>query len=762
MGERPLKDIINLKSFSCLLIVAIIILLAVIFPINYLLSKEIYSLSQRINMQIVLSHIKQFDNSLKVIEDGYNPFIKDIILDFRDKIESDNFNNLSVAKLEEYLQEVKEEFKPANILSNKEINFYLIDSSGMIIKTNYHSDLGLDFSNYPKLWRKIKGLNKGEILLHRLTYNMGRSVPRKYGYIKLKNGYILELGVPMKFDLFKELINTIKGLKGQLFLVKDLELYNGGFFPISSASMDIELGEQDSLSINTGNINGADILKRDLFNPKDEIYIPLTFEAEEELGLKQSYILKVNLDYSEVKLYKFLILLGLFLILMMIAIIIIILNKKIYQKLSIPFAQLAENMGEFKLDNNNDLCNKIDRTDIEEVNTLLATYQNMTSELLISFEEQDSINKQLKESNKKLDSLTEKLQDIILLTSSLTKDIFNEDSKFLSRLLKIAQQLLPEADYGSIYLIDEGEWKFIDAIGHDIDTLKLLILEDGYFPEEDVIIVDNIMKKERAFVAASQQEDFDIATIPIKSTLLIKLKVGEEVLGGISLDIAKDSKEESFSSESIKTMKSFGNIASAFLTMQRYINIRERFQEEIIFSIINILEIHDRYTRGHSENVASISVEIAKRLDFSSEDIKMVYFTGLVHDIGKILVDKNILNKTTRLTDEEFAEIKKHSTWGYQLLSHSKDLEEIAIYTYCHHERWDGLGYPQRLKGDKIPLVSQIICVADAWDSMVNDRVYRQKLSRKVAIKELKDNKGKQFAPQIVDIALELIAEGEF
>ncbi|OCL26732.1 hypothetical protein U472_08685 [Orenia metallireducens] len=182
----------------------------------------------------------------------------------------------------------------------------------------------------------------------------------------------------------------------------------------------------------------------------------------------------------------------------------------------------------------------------------------------------------------------------------------------------------------------------------------------------------------------------------------------------------------------------------------------------MIFSIINILEIHDRYTRGHSENVASISVEIAKRLDFSSEDIKMVYFTGLVHDIGKILVDKNILNKTTRLTDEEFAEIKKHSTWGYQLLSHSKDLEEIAIYTYCHHERWDGLGYPQRLKGDKIPLVSQIICVADAWDSMVNDRVYRQKLSRKVAIKELKDNKGKQFAPQIVDIALELIAEGEF
>jgi len=706
--------------------------------------------------------MKQFDDSLQVIEKSYDPFIEDIILKFADKIEAGDFDKLSVARLHQYLQEIRAGLKVPNILSDKEINFYLIDSSGKIIQTNYRDDLGLNFSDYPKLWTKIKGLDKGEVLLHRLTYNLGRSVPRKYGYIKLKNGDILELGVPLKFNLFEELINTIKELEGQLFLVKDLKLYNDGFMPISSASMDISLGEQSTLSISKEDISDIDIQKRRLNKPKDEIYIPFTLKSDKDLGLEQNYILKINLDYSNVKFHRFLILLGLFLILMLISFIIVTLNKRIYQKLSIPFAQLAENMRGFKLDNNGDFYKKIDRTDIEEVNTLLSTYQNMTSELLVSFKEQDLINKRLKESNQELDSLTEKLQEIILLTSSLTKDIFDEDSKFLSRLLKIAQQLIPEADYGSIYLIDEGRWEFIDAIGHNLDFLKLLSIEDAFLPEDDVVIVEDIMGKDKEFIATSQQDDFDIATIPIKSTLLVKLKIGEEVLGGISLDIAKESKEESFSNESIKIIKSFGSIASAFLTMQRYINIREKFQEETIFSIINILEIHDKYTKGHSENVAYISAQIAKKLELSTEEIEIVYFTGLVHDIGKILVDKNILNKTTRLTDEEFAEIKKHSTWGYQVLSHSKELEEIAIYTYCHHERWDGFGYPQGLKGDKIPLVSQIISVADAWDSMVNDRVYRQKLSREVAIKELENNRGKQFSPQIVDIALELIDKGEF
>ena len=176
-------------------------------------------------------------------------------------------------------------------------------------------------------------------------------------------------------------------------------------------------------------------------------------------------------------------------------------------------------------------------------------------------------------------------------------------------------------------------------------------------------------------------------------------------------------------------------------------------------SFIKLLELYDKYTKGHSQGVANICARIAAGMGLDNDTINIAYWSGMLHDIGKILVDKDILNKPAKLTDEEYEQIKYHSNYGYQVLkeSSSVELKSIAKYIRYHHERWDGKGYPEGLQGGEIPLISQIICVADTWNTMRTDRPYREKLSREKAIQELEENRGSQFAPEVVDVFLDLL-----
>jgi len=183
--------------------------------------------------------------------------------------------------------------------------------------------------------------------------------------------------------------------------------------------------------------------------------------------------------------------------------------------------------------------------------------------------------------------------------------------------------------------------------------------------------------------------------------------------------------------------------------------------KEIIYSINKLLEIHDPYTKGHSQHVADIARKISIKMNLSEKEIKIAYWSGLLHDIGKLLIPLEILNKKSSLSNKEYELVKKHPYNGYQVLNGSKSLTEIAKNVLYHHERWDGKGYPEGIKGENIPLISQIITVADAWDAMRSSRAYRAPLSKRKAIKEIKKNKGKQFSPEIVDIFLLILRNTE-
>lgn len=190
----------------------------------------------------------------------------------------------------------------------------------------------------------------------------------------------------------------------------------------------------------------------------------------------------------------------------------------------------------------------------------------------------------------------------------------------------------------------------------------------------------------------------------------------------------------------------------------------EKNQREIInqalTTIAGTIDEKDQYTKGHSVRVATYSKEIARRMNKNEDFQEKIYYIGLLHDIGKIGVPDEVLNKKSRLTEDEFMQIKRHPAAGGKILEHFKSVDGIADGARYHHERYDGRGYCEGLAGEQIPLVARIIGVADSYDAMQSNRVYRPGLTEEVILNELKRNAGTQFDPNIVPIMCEMIADG--
>ncbi len=183
--------------------------------------------------------------------------------------------------------------------------------------------------------------------------------------------------------------------------------------------------------------------------------------------------------------------------------------------------------------------------------------------------------------------------------------------------------------------------------------------------------------------------------------------------------------------------------------------------KQSISTFINFIEAKDPHTKGHSQRVAKYSTLLARELGYSEQECNRISYIALMHDCGKISIPVTILQKPDRLTDEEYEEIKKHTIYGDKMLRDFNSIEGINLGALYHHERYDGKGYPKGLSGEDIPKIARIICVADSLDAMNSNRVYRSKLDKDVIMKELIDNKGKQFDPEVIDCLIKLIENGE-
>lgn len=186
----------------------------------------------------------------------------------------------------------------------------------------------------------------------------------------------------------------------------------------------------------------------------------------------------------------------------------------------------------------------------------------------------------------------------------------------------------------------------------------------------------------------------------------------------------------------------------------------EQLSFEIISTIASMIEAKDSYTKGHSVRVAEYSALLAKALGWKDKEVQNLKYIALLHDIGKVGIPDNVLNKPGRLTDAEFNIIKSHTTMGGDILKDIETIEDVDAGARYHHERYDGKGYPCGLVGEHIPKVARVICIADAYDAMSSKRIYRDSLPQETIRKELVNGRGSQFDPDFLNVFLRLLDEG--
>ncbi len=172
------------------------------------------------------------------------------------------------------------------------------------------------------------------------------------------------------------------------------------------------------------------------------------------------------------------------------------------------------------------------------------------------------------------------------------------------------------------------------------------------------------------------------------------------------------------------------------------------------------LDLRDKETEGHTQRVTETTLRLAKRMGFSKTEIVHIRRGALLHDIGKMGVPDHILLKPDKLTDEEWVIMRKHPELAYHLLSPIQYLQEALDIPYCHHEKWDGTGYPRGLKGEEIPFAARIFAIVDVWDALTSDRPYRLAWSRDRALEYIRSLSGTHFDPQVVETFLETIDQG--
>ena len=245
----------------------------------------------------------------------------------------------------------------------------------------------------------------------------------------------------------------------------------------------------------------------------------------------------------------------------------------------------------------------------------------------------------------------------------------------------------------------------------------------------------------------------------VRSVVLVPLYSRERFLGMIVLFHPDEADE--LEPEDLNLITAIAGQAAMALENATLYEDLEMSYFSTVKALARAIEVKDPYTYGHSERVTEYALAIARRMDVSENEIKNIKYAAALHDIGKIGIARKILNKPGTLSDEEFVYIKTHPQLGDSIIEPVAFLEAPRNIILHHHERFDGQGYPDGLRGDEIELGARILAVADAFEAMMSDRPYRKSLPLEEALGELESNSGGQFDPRVVRAFNEALGEGD-
>jgi putative nucleotidyltransferase with HDIG domain len=291
-------------------------------------------------------------------------------------------------------------------------------------------------------------------------------------------------------------------------------------------------------------------------------------------------------------------------------------------------------------------------------------------------------------------------------------------------------------------------------------TSELIVRRFGKdIPEKTKMYVKECLITDENPCLVSESKKISQLDEPVNSFMAVPLKIRDKIFGVASAFIFQENRF--FSEKDIYYMNFITRkAASAIENIALYENIYDNLFSTL-FAFVTALEVRDLYTRRHSTRVARYAHMIAEEMGCSDEELDVINFAGSLHDIGKIGIRDDILLKPGRLTDEEYEKIKEHPVIGADIISKLGLWDREMEIIRHHHERFDGKGYPDGLKGDAIPKLARIMSVADCYDAMASDRAYRQKMEKSLVLKIIRKNSGTQFDPQVVEAFLR-VSDQEF
>lgn len=329
----------------------------------------------------------------------------------------------------------------------------------------------------------------------------------------------------------------------------------------------------------------------------------------------------------------------------------------------------------------------------------------------------------------------------------------------IEELLKTAVSLIDSAledVISSILLPDEKNEKLmVKAISPGV------IIKRGFefVPLYRGIVGEAMKKKRYVYVPDISKDEHYVSAIDnIGSELAIPLMAGTKILGVIDFQSKKKSR---FDFMTIDLLDDIAHRIATFLENAMLYERIEKSYTETIRALVLAMEAKDSYTRGHSERVTELALKLAERIGLVDGRKKILYYAGLLHDIGKIGISESILNKPGRLDKFEFAEIKRHPIEGAKMLEQIEGLKEVVSIIRHHHENYDGSGYPDGLKGEKIPLESRILAVCDVYDAMTTVRSYRKPFSNNGALVAIASFNGTKLDPKIVSEFIKMMRSEE-
>ena len=354
--------------------------------------------------------------------------------------------------------------------------------------------------------------------------------------------------------------------------------------------------------------------------------------------------------------------------------------------------------------------------------------------------------------------LSERLTDMTALYETVKVIVSSLDlDEVLSSVFNNAVKTL-KADEGSLMLLDpeEGILTIKRAHGLDEEIIRKTRIKIGEG------IAGRVAQSGEPMVLHGKADSPRVKgrmKYDKVNSICAPLKTKKGVIGIINLNRQADS--EPFTEENLKLLSTVAHeTASAIEKAGLYKDLHESYLSTIR-ALASAIEVKDIYTKGHSDSVARCAVKIAKRLNLSPHEIEGIEVAAILHDVGKIGIKEDILNKPGKLDDEEWKEVKKHPESSMKILDGINFPWDIKPIVYAHHERYDGKGYPNGLKGEEIPLGARILGVADLYDAMTSNRAYRKGLSKEVVIEELKRVSGTQIDPKIGEVFIEMLLQGE-